>query len=106
VTARPDQGLLWNISAELPDLYGLRVPRVAVQALGAGWNVLLLGLAILWGKRARLFPAWLILYAAGDLGLGFLRGDLVTCCASLAAVQAADMGLMLAGLFLSMRPWR
>ena len=36
----PGQGLRWRVSLELPDIYGIRAPRVAVQLLGAGWSAM------------------------------------------------------------------
>jgi len=105
---RPDQGILWELSAELPDLYGLRAPRVAVQALGAAWSGVTLAAVLLVGRRGRPFPLWLSLHAAGDLGLGFLRGDLLpSAVVGLAGVQTADLLLALAGLALLLLPgWR
>lgn len=46
----PTDGVLWALSAELPDLYGLRAPRVAVPVLGMGWGAMMLGLT-LWAAR-------------------------------------------------------
>jgi phosphatidylglycerol:prolipoprotein diacylglycerol transferase len=45
-------GLLWTLSADLPDLYGLRAPRINVPLLGAAWS----GLAFiaLWSLRRHL----------------------------------------------------
>ena len=97
---RPGQELLWSLSAELPDAYGLRVPRVAVQGLGVVWSVAVLAINLLLGRRGRPFPLWLFLYAGGDFGLAFLRGDLSPLVAGLAAVQLADLALGLAGLAL------
>ncbi|HIQ01360.1 MAG TPA: hypothetical protein EYH30_04420 [Anaerolineales bacterium] len=100
---RPDQGLLWALSAELPDLYGLRAPRVAVPALGAVWGMVTLA-GLLLGRWDRPFPLWLLLYAGGDLGLGFLREDVTPWLAGLAGVQVADLALALAGLTLLTLP--
>ncbi len=96
VESRPDQGLLWSLSAELPDLYGLRAPRVAVQALGALWGgvVLALLLARCWRRP---FPLWLLLYAGGDFALAFWRGDTTAWLAGLSAVHVADVGLAVVG---------
>jgi phosphatidylglycerol:prolipoprotein diacylglycerol transferase len=97
---RPGQECLWSLSAELPDAYDLRVPRVAVQGLGVVWNVAVLALNLLLGRRGRPFPLWLFLHASGDFGLAFLRGDLIPLAAGLAAVQLADLVLGFAGLAL------
>jgi prolipoprotein diacylglyceryltransferase len=48
----PGDGLLWTLSADLPDLYGLRAPRVAVPLLGMGWGSLMLALT-LWATASR-----------------------------------------------------
>ncbi|MFW6115817.1 MAG: prolipoprotein diacylglyceryl transferase family protein, partial [Chloroflexota bacterium] len=76
----PGQGLLWALSLDLPDLYGIREPRVAVQLLGAGWSALLLGGVAIAGRSVRkdgaVFALWLLLLQSlGSFGLGFLRGD-------------------------------
>lgn len=103
----PGQGLLWSLSAELPDLHGLRAPRVAVQALGAGWYGLSLAGILLLGRQGRAFPLWLLLHAAGDFGLSFLRGDLARPALGLAVAQMVDLALALVGLVLLAIPeWR
>lgn len=103
----PDQGLLWSLRAELPDLYGLQDPRVAVQGLGIGWNTVLLGILLLLGRRGRPFPLWLLLHAAGDFGLGFLRGDVTPLVGNMSSGQIADLALAFAGLALLITPgWR
>lgn len=99
LTVRPDQRLLWALSAELPDLYGLCVPRVAVQVLGAGWGGAVLATVLLVERRGRPFPLWLLLHAGGGFGLAFLRGDLVPLVAGLAPVQVADLALVGLALF-------
>ena len=48
----PGDGLLWRLSADLPDLYGLREPRVNVPLLGILWSSLVLG--VLWFLQDRL----------------------------------------------------
>ncbi len=47
----PQDGLLWALSADLPDLYGLRAPRVAVPVLGMGWGALMLALTLRASRR-------------------------------------------------------
>lgn len=77
----PGQGLLWRLSLDLPDLYGIREPRVAVQLLGAGWSALLLGGVVIAGrwlrKNGTVFALWVVFQSLGSFGLGFLRGDQV-----------------------------
>ena len=106
----PGQGLLWALSLELPDLYGIQAPRVAVQLLGAGWSAAVLVAVVVAGRHTRfeglLFPLWLALYSAGSFGLGFLRADETLLVAGWRADQVADLalaligaGALLAGLF-------
>lgn len=100
----PGQGLLWALSLELPDLYGIQAPRVAVQLLGAGWSAVVLAIVVTAGRRRRLeglaFPLWLALYSGGSFGLGFLRADQVPLVAGWRADQVADLALALAGVTL------
>lgn len=100
IEVRPGDGLLWHLGMELPDIYGLRAPRVAVQLLGAGWSGLLFLLTLLIGRRWRPFPLWLFLYGGGEFGLGFLRGDLSPAWAGLSPLQIANLAFSLIGLFL------
>jgi phosphatidylglycerol:prolipoprotein diacylglycerol transferase len=97
----PGQGLLWALSLELPDLYGIWAPRVAVQLLGAGWSVVVLAAVILAGRRPRfeglVFPMWLALYTAGSFGLGFLRADEMVLVADWRADQVTDLALVVIG---------
>jgi prolipoprotein diacylglyceryltransferase len=97
----PGQGLLWALSLELPDLYGIWAPRVAVQLLGAGWSGVALAAVILAGRHTRfeglVFPLWLALYAAGSFGLGFLRADETVLVAGWRADQVADLALAVIG---------
>jgi prolipoprotein diacylglyceryltransferase len=103
VETYPGQGALWMLSWELPDLYGLRAPRVAVQLLGAGWSTIVLIAILAAGRRAParlaglLFPLWLALYSVGSLGLGFLRADTVPILAGWRADQVADLALTVIG---------
>lgn len=79
VPVYPEQRLLWSLSLDVPDLYGIREPRVAVQLLGAAWSLLVL--CAVWRFRHRirhkgaLFSLWLTLHSAACFTLGFLRGD-------------------------------
>jgi phosphatidylglycerol:prolipoprotein diacylglycerol transferase len=103
----PDQGALWLLRVEWPDLYGLVAPRVPVQACGMVWNAAILTALLVLGRRGRPFPLWLLLHAVGDLGLGFLRGDVTPVALGLAAGQMADLAFVLIGLLLLATPaWR
>jgi phosphatidylglycerol:prolipoprotein diacylglycerol transferase len=104
VETYPGQGLLWELSLELPDMYGIWAPRVAVQLLGAGWGMIMLGMIVLAGQRARfegfVFPFWLALYCAGSFGLGFLRADSVPVVMGWRLDQVADLLLFAIGTVL------
>jgi prolipoprotein diacylglyceryl transferase len=95
------EGLLWALSLELPDLYGIWVPRVAVQLLGAAWSGVVLVAIIVVGRRTRFeglaFPLWLTLYGTGSFGLGFLRADETVLVAGWRANQVADLALVVIG---------
>jgi len=97
----PGQGVLWALSLELPDLYGIRAPRVAVQLLGAGWSAVTLAALVFAGRRARfeglVFPLWVALYSVGSFGLGFVRADEVAMVAGWRADQVADLALAVIG---------
>jgi phosphatidylglycerol:prolipoprotein diacylglycerol transferase len=97
----PGQGLLWALSAELPDVYGIRAPRVAVQLLGAGWSAIVLVALVIAGKRpwsqGLVFPLWLALYGGGSFGLGFVRADEVAMMAGWRVDQVADLALAVIG---------
>ncbi len=106
----PDDGLLWVFSADLPDLYGLRAPRVAVPVLGMGWGAVMLALT-LWAARrgwatggatARVAPMWLALYGLGEFALGFLRRDAPPLVSGLSALQWAGLGIMAAAVALGL----
>jgi phosphatidylglycerol:prolipoprotein diacylglycerol transferase len=106
----PGQGLLWTLSMELPDLYGIWTPRVAVQLLGAVWGgVALAGMVAAWRStcvEGLLFPLWLALYSCGSFGLWALRGDEMVRVASWRAGQLADLALALIGVTaLAVRRW-
>jgi prolipoprotein diacylglyceryltransferase len=97
----PGQGLLWALSAELPDVYGIRAPRVAVQLLGAGWSAIVLVALLIAGRRpwsqGLVFPLWLALYGGGSFGLGFVRADEVAMMAGWRVDQVADLALAVIG---------
>lgn len=79
--AFPTDGVLWSLSADLPDLYGLRAPRVNVPLLGIGWSVL--AFVVLWFLRERLrvsgalFYTYLALTGLGGLALVPLQANAV-----------------------------
>ncbi|MCX8066923.1 MAG: prolipoprotein diacylglyceryl transferase [Anaerolineae bacterium] len=96
----PSQGLLWHLSLDLPDLYGLRAPRVAVQGMG-----ILLGIVLLFAsclalrfRWRNIGPLWLLLYSLGDFALSSLRGDLSPGPGGLSLLQWADLGLFVGTL--------
>lgn len=97
----PDQGLLWALSLELPDLYGLRAPRVAVQAMGAVWSLLMFGATLGVGSTGGAFSLWLLLFAIGDFALGFFRGDPLPKGSGLAVPQVVDTAVF----FLALALW-
>ncbi len=97
----PVQEVLWKLSMELPDLYGIQAPRVAVQLLGAGWGAVVLIVVLIAGRSERfaglVFPLWLTLHSTGSFGLEFLRADEVPMIISWRADQMADLALTLFG---------
>jgi phosphatidylglycerol---prolipoprotein diacylglyceryl transferase len=97
----PGQGLLWTLSLELPDIYGVWVPRVAVQLMGAGWGVVALTVVAFAMRRVRpgglVLPLWLALYCTGSFWLGFLRADGMPLLAGLRIDQVADLVLFAIG---------
>jgi phosphatidylglycerol:prolipoprotein diacylglycerol transferase len=100
----PGQGLVWTLSLELPDLYGIWVPRVAVQLLGAAWGGIVLAVVVFARRRARMegliFPLWLAVYTLGSFGLGFLRADEPPLISGWRADQIVDLALSLVGVFI------
>jgi phosphatidylglycerol---prolipoprotein diacylglyceryl transferase len=71
----------WFVS-QLPDLFGLVMPRFPTQALGIAWSIV--ALLALWGTRRGPATRWptgalgayaLSLAALGVFGLSFTRGD-------------------------------
>jgi phosphatidylglycerol:prolipoprotein diacylglycerol transferase len=67
----PLDGWLWTLSADLPDLYGLRAPRVNVALLGALWSGLVLAGLLLLSRRT-LRPGTLFLVGIALTGAGGL----------------------------------
>jgi prolipoprotein diacylglyceryltransferase len=104
IETHPGQGLLWTLSLELPDLYGIWVPRVAVQLLGAAWGGIVLVIVVFASRWVRmeglLFPLWLAVYTLGSFGLGFLRADETPLISGWRADQIADLALCLVGVLI------
>jgi phosphatidylglycerol:prolipoprotein diacylglycerol transferase len=101
VETHPGQGLLWALSLESPDIYGIWAPRVAMQPIGALWAAAVLG-AVFFAERSMrlegfLFPLWLALYCAGSFGLGFLRADVVPVVAGWRLDRVVDLALCAIG---------
>ncbi len=98
----PGDGLLWTLSRDLPNLYGIREPRVAVQLLGAAYGLLLLGGVLLAGRSPGhsgvVFAGWLTLHSLGTFGLGLLRADEMPLIAGWRVDQVANLSLSAAGL--------
>jgi len=101
VETYPGQGLLWSLTMDLPDLYGVRRPRVAAQPIGAVWSAFTLGTVLLFRNLPRkdglLFGTWLLLQSLGHLGLSFLRADPTLFLAGWRVDQLAHAVLALAG---------
>lgn len=98
----PGQGLMWTLSSDLPNLYGVREPRVAVQLVGAAWSALVFA-ATLAAQHAALragmvFALWLTLHSFGTFGLGFLRGDEMARVGGWRLDQLLDLALGMVGI--------
>jgi phosphatidylglycerol:prolipoprotein diacylglycerol transferase len=102
VPTYPGQGLLWSLSLDLPDLYGIREPRVALQLLGAGWSTLVLGVTLAAQRRTQrsglVFASWLTLDSLGSFVLGFLRADNMPLLAGWRVDQVANLALAAGGV--------
>jgi len=98
----PVEGLLWRLSLDLPDLYGIRQPRVAVQLLGAGWSALLAMVTLVAARRlpraGATFALWLALQSLGAFGLGFLRADEMASVMGWRVDQLANLALGVVGV--------
>ncbi len=77
----PTDGLLWTLSADLPDLYGLRAPRVNVPLMGFIWSASVLCVLFVLERRLKLagslFLAYLTLTGLGGLFFVSLQADAV-----------------------------
>jgi phosphatidylglycerol:prolipoprotein diacylglycerol transferase len=91
------------MTADLPDIYGIYVPRFNTQFLGTVFSGGLLALTFLmslWGRlRYRRFWLALALLSAGMFGIGFLRGDYTVWIAGLRFDQWLDIALLVYGLW-------
>jgi len=101
----PGDGLLWTLSRDLPNLYGIREPRVAVQLLGAGWSAVLLTGVLVAERNLRwrgtVFALWVTLQSLGAFGLGFLRADEMAVVAGWRVDQAVNLLLAVGGLVMA-----
>ncbi len=98
------------VVAELPDLFGIVVPRYASQLYGAAWSLLLIAASWPLTKWIRQpgprFFIMLALIAAGAFGVGFWRGDVVPAVGPLRLDQALDLliiALSIAGIIVTAR---
>lgn len=75
----PNEGLWWRLSDDLPDLYGLRAPRINVPLLGILWSGLIFVSLGLFGKTfsrpGLLFSIYLGLTGLGGLALVPLQAN-------------------------------
>jgi phosphatidylglycerol:prolipoprotein diacylglycerol transferase len=84
------------IALELPDLYGVVLPRLASQLYGLLWAVIVLALYHFFFSRWNMPPGirfWLILalLALGAFAIGFSRGDSVPMIGVLRLDQVLDL---------------
>jgi phosphatidylglycerol:prolipoprotein diacylglycerol transferase len=102
--------LSW-LAAYLPDIYGVERVRFVTQGMMAGWSLLLAGGLWLTGRKrppGTMFCLYLLLYAAADFAVTFLRGDgtwrIGLWCSQWAA--AIEMGIAVAiGLSARKKDW-
>jgi prolipoprotein diacylglyceryltransferase len=77
----PTDGWLWTLSADLPDLYGIRAPRVNVPLMGIVWSALVFVVLIFLERRLRLagslFLTYLTLTGFGGVFFVSLQADAV-----------------------------
>lgn len=77
----PADRLLWSLSADLPDLYGLRAPRINIPLLGILWSAAVF--AVLWYLQTRmltsgmLFLTFLTLTGVGGIVMVPLQANVV-----------------------------
>lgn len=86
------------IVAELPDIFGLIVPRFNTQLIGMSLSLLVLGVVIVLRYKGWLtghhFAISLLLYSVSMLLIGFLRGDVLAMDATLRLDQWLDSTLI------------
>lgn len=89
------------LALELPDLYGLRAPRLASQVYGMVLSILLLAVSAGLGRLrlAQGVAFWLLLglLGLGAFGIGFTRGDAVPMLGSLRLDQLLDLLVVVLG---------
>lgn len=100
------------LSLLLPDLYGLRAVRWAVQPLGIAWSLAVFGALLLLERRlarpGSAFAAFLALYLGGWALLEQVRGDETAYLGAWRAGQVLALLGAVAGalLFAARQPWR
>lgn len=100
------------LSLLLPDLYGLRAVRWAVQPLGIAWSLAVFGALLLLERRlarpGSTFAAFLALYLGGWALLEQVRGDETAYLGAWRAGQVLALLGAVAGalLFAARQPWR
>lgn len=100
------------LSLLLPDLYGLRAVRWAVQPLGLVWSLAVFGLLLFLGRRGArpgvVFAAFLALYLGGWGLLEQVRGDETAYVGAWRAGEILAFLGALAGVLLlaARRPWK
>jgi|GEM_PF-5578089 len=89
------------LSLELSDIYGVVLPRVAVQWLGVLWGVitaaLVMRLVLNDDRQLLTFPLWLVLQGGGLAALTLLRADEVPRLGSWRYDTIANLALLAAG---------
>ena len=93
-------GWLWQLRVDWPDAYTIDNPRLPTQLFTLGWLLVCLILVAWQARRSRTprLALWLLLFAAGDFTLQFLRIDPVPSIGPLRAPQWADAILACAGI--------
>ncbi len=84
--------------AELPDLYGITVPRFSSQLYGIALGAGMLGMVALLRRWPGRLWAALALLGLGAFGIGFTRGDAVPMVGALRLDQVFDLGVAVTGM--------